>query len=106
MSAQLPIHVTVHGRWSVTFRPEAAWDRDGRWTSVRQTVKAITSTVEYRIPYRLATGILRLEHRWDDSHGEQGGFFYDVRPGVVGLKADQHLLVVGLIFTFESSFHR
>lgn len=106
MSAQLPVRWTVHGPWSAALRPEVAWDRDGRWTLARQTVKALTSTLEYRIPYRQANAILRLEHRWDDSRGKDGGFFADgeVGPGVSRLKPDQHLLSVGLIFTFDSAF--
>lgn len=106
MSGQLPIHWNVHGPWSVTVRPEVAWDRDGRWTLARQTVKAVTNTLEYRLSYKQANTILRIEHRWDDSRGPDGGFFNDgeIRPGVMRLKPDQHLLTLGLIFTFDSSF--
>lgn len=101
MSAQLPVHWTVHGPWSVTFRPEVAWDRDGRWTLSKQTVKAMTTTLEYRVPYQRANAILRLEHRFDDSRGKEGGFFKDG-----GIKPDQHLLVFGLIVTFDSPLPR
>ncbi|HEV8254879.1 MAG TPA: outer membrane beta-barrel protein, partial [Vicinamibacteria bacterium] len=75
MSAQLPIHWTLHGRWSATVRPEIAWDSHGRWTTFEQTVKALTTTLEYRIPYRQTATIVRLEHRYDDSRGPGGGFF-------------------------------
>jgi hypothetical protein len=103
MAGQLPVHWALNNRWSVTVRPEVFWDRDGRWTLSRQTVKAITTTLEYRIPYRLANTILRLEHRYDDSRGPDGGFFRgaEVQPGVVGLTPTQHLLIFGLIFTFD-----
>jgi hypothetical protein len=106
MAAQLPVHWAVDKRWSVTIRPEFAWDRDGRWTTFRQTVKAVTSTVEYRVPFRKVQAILRLEHRFDDSRGRDGGFFNDgeVSPGVLGLKPTQHLLAFGTILTFDSSF--
>ena len=67
MSAQLPIHWAMSKQWSATIRPEVFWDREGRWTLSRQTVKAVTTTLEYRIPYRDANAILRLEHRYDDS---------------------------------------
>src|SRR6185437_3438259 len=92
MSAQLPIHWAMSKQWSATIRPEVFWDRDGRWTLSRQTVKAVTTTLEYRIPYRDANAILRLEHRYDDSRGADGGFFRgaDVQPGVVGLTPTQH----------------
>jgi hypothetical protein len=59
MSAQLPMHFAVRGPWSVSVRPEVAWDRDGRWTLAKQTVKALTTTVEYRVPYKSLTTILR-----------------------------------------------
>src|SRR2546427_1614577 len=104
MSAQLPMHWIFDKHWSMTVRPEVAWDRNGRWTGFSQTVKAVTSTLEYRIPYRQANAIVRLEHRWDDSRGPGGGFFNDgePRPGVPGLTPAQHLLVVGVILTFDS----
>jgi hypothetical protein len=103
MAAQLPVHWTLEKRWSATVRPEVFWDRDGRWTLSRQTVKAITTTLEYRIPYKETNSILRLEHRWDDSRGRDGGFFRgtEVAPGVISLTPIQHLLTFGLIFTLD-----
>ncbi|HEV2834819.1 MAG TPA: outer membrane beta-barrel protein, partial [Pyrinomonadaceae bacterium] len=104
MSWQLPARWTLNGRWSLSFRPEVFWDRDGRWTLARQTVKAFTSTIEYRVPYRWTTSIFRLEHRFDDSRGPDGGFFRgaELSPGVVGLTPSQHLLIFATIFTFDS----
>ena len=104
--AQLPLHWAFNQRWSVTVRPEFCWDRNGRWTGSPQLVKAITSTLEYRIPHRRTTTILRLEHRYDDSRGKGGGFFYDgeVAPGVEGLRPTQQLLIAALIFTINSPF--
>ena len=106
-AAQLPVHWNVRGRWSVAVRPEFAWDRNGRWTGFEQTIKAFTTTLEYRIPYRQASAILRLEHRVDDSRGKGGGFFTDgaVSPGVPALTPTQHLLIFAAIFTFDSAFH-
>jgi hypothetical protein len=103
MSAQLPVHWTINKRWSATVRPEVFWDRDGRWTLARQTVKAVTTTLEYRIPYKQSNTILRLEHRYDDSRGPDGGFFRgaELRPGMFDLTPTQHLLICGLIFTFD-----
>ena len=103
MAGQLPVHWTLNKHWSTSVRPEVFWDRDGRWTLARQTVKAITTTLEYRLPYRWTNTILRLEHRWDDSRGPDGGFFRgaEVAPGVIGLTPTQHLLIFGLIFTFD-----
>jgi hypothetical protein len=103
MAAQLPVHWILNKRWSATVRPEVFWDRDGRWTLARQTVKAVTTTLEYRISYKETNTILRLEHRWDDSRGRAGGFFRgaEIQPGLFGLTPTQHLLTFGLIFTFD-----
>ncbi len=104
MSAQLPVHWVVRGPWSVTLRPEFAWDRNGRWTGFAQTIKAIATTLEYHVPYRWTNTILRVEYRFDDSRGKGGGFFNDgqVQPGVVGLTARQHLLIFGIIWALDS----
>src|SRR5262249_28912323 len=87
MSGQLPVRWVINKHWSASVRPEVFWDRDGRWTLARQTVKAVTTTLEYRIPYRDTNTILRLEHRYDDSRGPEGGFFRgaDLRPGGIAL---------------------
>jgi len=104
MSAQLPVHRVVHGPWSVTARPEVAWDRDGRWTGFVQLVKAVTGTLEYKLSYRKTNTIARLEYRFDDSRGKGGGFFRgaEVSPGVIALTPTQHLLIFGLILGFDS----
>jgi hypothetical protein len=108
MFSQLPVHWAINSRFSLTVRPEVFWDPDGRTTGFSQTVKANTTTLEYRIPYHKAGAILRLEHRIDDSRGRSGGFFTDgtVPPGIVGLTPTQNLLTLGIILTFDSSFHR
>ena len=104
MSAQLPVHYVISKRWSATVRPEVYWDRDGRLTGARQTVKANTTTLEYRVPYHDFAAIFRLEHRIDDSRGPQGGFFRggEIPPGAVGLTPTQNLLILGVILTFDS----
>jgi Putative beta-barrel porin-2, OmpL-like. bbp2 len=108
MSAQLPVHWVFDEKWSVTVRPEVYWDRDGRLTGFPQTVKANTTTLEYRMPYRQAGVIVRLEHRVDDSRGSAGGFFRggEIAPGVAGLTPTQNLLILGVILTFDSHFRR
>ncbi len=103
MSSQLPLHLVLNSRLSLTVRPEVYWDRDGRTTGFAQTVKANTTTLEYRIPYRQAAAIFRLEHRIDDSRGPAGGFFKDAAPA--GLTPTQNLLGVAIILTFDSHFH-
>jgi hypothetical protein len=107
ISSQMPMHWAVDKHWSASVRPEVAWDRNGRWTGFSQTVKAVTSTIEYRIPYRAASAIIRLEHRWDDSRGPHGGFYEHgyTSPGVPRLTPGQQLFGIGVILTFDSTFH-
>jgi hypothetical protein len=104
MAGQLPVHWVLNKHWSVTERPEVYWDRNGRLTGFVQTVKANTTTLEYRKSYQRVTGIVRLEHRIDDSRGPGGGFFRGayIAPGVVGLTPTQTLLGLGVILTFDS----
>ncbi len=108
MAAQAPLKWAVAGPWSFVVRPEFAWDRDGRWIGAPQSVKAVTSTVEYRKALGRAQAIVKLEYRVDDSRGDCGGFFTepDVRPGMPGLTPTQHLLGIGLIFTFDGTVGR
>ncbi len=98
-AAQLPLHWTVRPPWSVTLRPEVAWDRDGRWIGSPQSVVALTTTLEYRIPLGRTLTIMRLEHRIDSSHGDGGGFF---TGGDTMLTPRQNLLTVAAIFTFDT----
>ena len=95
-------HVT--GPWSVALRPEAYWDRNGRWTGAEQVVKAMTSTVEYAVPYKWTTMAVRVEHRYDESTGAGGGFFAGAerRFGVAHLTPGQHLVLLGVLLTFDS----
>ena len=104
MSAQLPVRRNIRGPWSVAVRPEVAWDSDGRWRLAGQTVYAMTTTLEYRHPYRWTNSIVRLEHRFDDSRGPGGGFFAagETAPGVPRLTPQQHLLIVSAILTLDS----
>jgi Putative beta-barrel porin-2, OmpL-like. bbp2 len=106
VAAQLPMRWVLRGPWSVAVRPEIAWDSKGRWTLAEQTVKALTTTLEYRVPYKWAATIVRLEYRVDDSRGAQGGFFddHEVSPGVIALTPTQHLLILGVIVTFDGTY--
>lgn len=108
MSSQLPLRWQIDRHWAAALRPEVAWDRDGRWTGFAQTVEAFTSTLEFRVPYRDANAIFRLEHRYDHSTGPGGGFFNDgyLASGVPRLKPGQHLLIAAVVLTFDSSFSR
>ena len=105
MAAQLPLRWTVQQRWNLALRPEIAWDSHGRWTLAEQAVKALTTTIEYRRPYRSAATILRVEYRWDDSRGPGGGFFAGGvdAAGALRLTPAQHLFIIAGIVTFDSS---
>lgn len=104
MGGSMVLRWHVHGPWSVALRPEFYWDRNGRWTGAEQFVKAITSTVDFRLPYRWTNTVVRLEHRYDESTGVGGGFFRngEISSGVPRLAASQHLFVAGLLLTFDS----
>ncbi len=90
--------------WAVAVRPELYWDRNGRWTGSEQFVKAVTTTVDYKAMLGPTSALFRLEHRFDESTGADGGFFKrgDVAPGRPGLTAAQHLLFFSLIWAYDS----
>jgi len=94
----------IAGPWTVAVRPELYWDRNGFHTGAEQFIKAITTTADYRLPYKLTNTIVRLEYRYDESRGPDGGFFRNgqVAPGVVGLTPAQHMIIVAAIWTFDS----
>ena len=102
-AAQMPMRWILSPRWAVTVRPEVAHDSNGRWTLARQTVTALTSTLEYKRPYKSTNTIFRLEHRFDRSTGPDGGFFRgrEVRTSKVGLTPNQHLMIFATILTFD-----
>lgn len=104
MGGNMVMRWQINGSWAVAVRPEFYWDRNGRWTGAEQFVKAITSTVDYEFPYKWTNTIVRVEHRFDDSTGIGGGFFKngEIRPGVAGLSPGQHLLLLGVLVSFDS----
>ncbi|MGH7165368.1 MAG: outer membrane beta-barrel protein, partial [Nitrospiraceae bacterium] len=104
MGAALFTRWNVAGPWTVGVRPEFYWDPDGRLTEFQQFVKAITSTLEYKMPVGFTNATLRLEYRYDESTGSQGGFFKDGNfpTGQPVLTPGQHLLFFGLLWTFDS----
>lgn len=104
MGGNIVVRWHITGPWSVALRPEFYWDRNGRWTGAEQFVKAVTSTIEYKFPYKWTNAIARVEHRYDDSTGVGGGFFKngERRPGEIGLTPGQHLLLLGVLLSFDS----
>jgi hypothetical protein len=73
-------------------------------TGSEQLIRAVTTTAEYRLPYKWANMIARLEYRYDESTGPGGGFFTNnfVAPAVISLTPAQHMLIFGLIWTMDS----
>jgi hypothetical protein len=99
MGAALPIRWHISGPWSVAVRPEYFWDRTGFHTGAEQFIKAVTTTAEYRFPYKWTNMITRLEYRYDESTGVNGGFFKGTENA---LTPGQHMVIVGLILTLDS----
>lgn len=90
--------------WALAIRPELYYDPDGTMTGARQFIKAVTSTLEYKVPLAATITRWRLEYRYDDSTGSQGGFFRDggMTPGVIGLVQSQHLLIAAILWNYDS----
>jgi Putative beta-barrel porin-2, OmpL-like. bbp2 len=105
MGAAFPMRWHIGGPWSVALRPEVYWDRNGLMTGSEQLIKAVTTTAEYKLPYKWTNMICRLEYRYDESRGQGGGFFKgnEVAPGVIGLTPAQHMVIFGLIWTLDSA---
>ena len=68
----------------------------------KQFVKAVTSTVEYRIPYSWTNTTLRLEHRWDESALERAGDFFVAARCNPACLADAQSAPGALLWTFDS----
>ena len=91
-------------RWALAIRPELYYDPDGTMTGARQFLKAITTTLEYKLPIAATITRLRMEYRYDDSTGPQGGFFRDgeTSSGTIGLVPSQQLLIFAILWNYDS----
>jgi hypothetical protein len=103
MGSALFTQWNLTGPWSVAVRPEFFWDRNGRMTQHEQLIWANTSTLEYKRHVGTQEAILRVEHRYDHSTGEEGGFFTNglTAAGQPKLTAGQHLLWLSIIWAFD-----
>ena len=90
--------------WAVAIRPELYYDPDGTMTGARQFLKAVTTTLEYKLPIVGTITRWRMEYRYDDSTGSQGGFFRDgeTSSGTIGLVQSQHLLIFAILWNYDS----
>jgi len=104
MGAAFPMRWHIGGPWTLALRPEVYWDRNGLMTGFEQIIRAVTTTAEYKLPYKWTNTIMRLEYRYDESTGPGGGFFKgnEIAPGVIGLTPAQHMLIFSVIWTFDS----
>ncbi len=88
------------GPWSVALRPELYWDPNGTLTGSIQFIKAITTTLEYKLTDGGFNNRLRLEYRYDNSTGRQGGFYGS--GGVNGpLVAGQSTIFLAYLVSFD-----
>ena len=97
--AQLTMRWHIAGPWSAVVRPEFYSDASGVITGHEQFVKAVTTTLQYKLPYQWTHTLCRLEYRYDESTGSGGGFFKGTDNR---LTAGQNLLIFSLIGTFDS----
>ncbi len=90
----------IAGPWTVGLRPELYWDANGVMTGAVQFIKAITTTLEYRLVEGDMTGRVRLEYRYDNSTGAQGGFY---GAGGVGgpLVSGQSTVFFALLLSYD-----
>lgn len=93
----------IEGPWTLGLRPEIYYDPNGVQTGNIQFIKALTSTLEYKV---IASGIttrIRLEYRFDNSTGTQGGFYGP--EGIQGsLVPSQSVIYMGLLMNFDGGF--
>jgi hypothetical protein len=90
--------------WALAVRPELYYDPDGAMTGARQFIKAVTTTLEYKLLIAASVMRFRMEYRYDDSTGSQGGFFRDgnTTSGMVDLVQAQHLLIAAILWSYDS----
>jgi hypothetical protein len=93
----------ITGPWSLAIRPECFWDRNGRMTQFEQFIWANTTTLTYKRHSGAQFAIFRIEHRYDHSTGEEGGFFHDgLTPlGQTKLTTGQHLVLLSVVWALD-----
>jgi len=93
----------IMGPWSVAIRPECFWDRNGRMTQFEQFIWANTTTVAYKRHFGPQFAVFRLEHRYDHSTGDEGGFFKHglTSFGQPKLTTGQHLVLFSVVWALD-----
>ena len=93
--------INITRSWRFAVRPEFYWDPDGLMTGARQTISAVTTTLEYRAWFLEYNDFsVRVEYRFDRSTGEESGFYAGTDNRLV---PEQNLFVVALLWSFELS---
>jgi hypothetical protein len=88
--------------WAAGVRPEFFRDEDGLQTGARQSIGAITATLQYRLTtVRLNELSVRAEYRFDRSTGPDGGFYEGANNNLV---PNQHLFIFAVNYNF--GFHK
>ena len=84
-----------HVRMDLAVRPEASWDRDGRFFGVDQWLISGTGTANMWLWGHL---LLRMEYRYDHSTAEAGFFYKDeaTRDDAFGLATSQHTVFLAM----------
>ena len=97
MGVALPMRWHIEGPWSVAIRPEVYWDRNGLMTSSEQLIKVVTTTAEYKLPYKWTNMIGRLEYRSGSYRSHTGAAHADVWSDL-----DARLTIKSRCGTFDS----
>jgi hypothetical protein len=88
--------------WSAGLRPEFFRDESGLQSGARQTIGALTATLQYRLEtVRLNVWSVRAEYRLDRSTGPDAGFYRG--PGNE-LASEQQLFIIAVNWQF--GFHK
>ena len=101
MSGAVWGRVEISESWRFAVRPEFYWDPDGLMTGARQTISAVTTTLEYHSRFLQYNDLsARVEYRFDRSTGDEGGFYAGSDNHLV---SDQNLFIVALVWSLEWS---
>ena len=82
----------------VAVRPELLVDEDGLASGARQTIGAVTGTLDVPVPIPWSDTFVRFEYRYDRSTGPEGGFFEGADNELV---PNQHLLIAAVNWRFR-----
>jgi hypothetical protein len=99
MSGAVWGRVEISESWRFAVRPEFYWDPDGLMTGARQTISAVSTTVEYHSSFLKYNDLsARVEYRFDRSTGGEGGFYAGADNRLV---PDQNLFILAFLWVFD-----